>query len=470
MSQRDVKKWSWFDSIPSQVPISIQTALIATVALSLCLAVSVFGTALVVNRLKNNLVDEAREEARRTAETASEQIRSVVERSGASSISEIVRHPEVRRELEILSNEGAISVAAILDENGQIIYQKFCKGSLVSERSALKGLRDFKPNASRILAQEGEEPLGDNTGMPPSIIPVKFPIQADGRTVGHIQIGLAAQPNLGRIDTLSQQITTNLSVMVLIVFSILLLTIALVYNAFRRQMELRQRAVHAEHLASIGALASGLAHEIRNPLHAMNLHLEVAREDLEAEEEEADRSEAGRTIQSVQRQIEQLNSIVSGFLNAAAPPRMEFSEMRMCQLLREVTCFLRPDFENRGIEVEVDLPEEIVIEGDRQALYQVLMNLLINARQALERGDQRRIRISAERERKCWKIYIEDSGPGLPEGEKEMLFKTFVTKRSGGTGFGLSIARRIVEAHGGRIGAEKSGLGGACFFLELPAL
>lgn len=464
MEQGDVNKGSWLQRVPTEVPIRVQTMLIATVALVLCGAVTVFGSAYAINRMKNLLVEEALEEAQRTANAACEQILDVVRRSGADSMAEIVNHPEVRRELDILSSEGAITVAAVLDEDGRVIYQKFCRDTMPA------GIQQVDLNnvlTEDILKSSVVADSFDVQGYAEAIKPMNFPIVADGRTVGHIQIGLASSPTLGRIDFLSRQISSSLLVMVLVVFAIMLLSIVLVYYAFRRQIELIQTATRSENLANMGALASGLAHEIRNPLHAMNLHLEVVREDIESNDFCPE--ESARTINGVQRQIEHLNGIVTTFMNAASPVRMEFQEVSLHQLSKELLCFLRPDLEEAGIETEINVPEDATIQGDRVALHQVLLNLVINARQAMDKVQNRKLQISAIRDRRHWRLYIDDSGPGLPEGDTCFLFKTFFSKRAGGTGFGLSIARRIMEGHKGTIGACKSPLGGARFYLEFPA-
>lgn len=143
----------------------------------------------------------------------------------------------------------------------------------------------------------------------------------------------------------------------------------------------------------------------------------------------------------------------------------------MDQLVREVTSFLKPEMEARQIAVELNVPEEPVsIEADYKALHQVLMNVLINARQALEKVEgERRVLVTLENGKKGVRLTVDDSGPGIPAGEEEIIFNTFVTRRDGGTGFGLSIARRIVEGHGGRIRATRGPLGGARIELELRA-
>jgi signal transduction histidine kinase len=146
--------------------------------------------------------------------------------------------------------------------------------------------------------------------------------------------------------------------------------------------------------------------------------------------------------------------------------------MRLDHLVRETSSFLKPEFEANGIAFEVDLPaDDMSIMGDHGALHQVLMNVLLNARNALEKvepGRMRIVRIRAERERRTIRLLVEDSGPGIPENEREVIFKAFVSKQCGGTGVGLSLARKIMAGHHGGIRAGESELGGALIALDFP--
>lgn len=464
MEENEPKKLSWFERVESHVPPRIQNLMLAMVALTLCGAITVFGSAYTVNHLKNVLVETAREEARQSADMACEAIRMVVQESRAGSMKDLINHPEIRREMEVLTREGSVLLASVLDENGNIIFQQFCEGAVNEDalRSLFPGLEKY-PEVSSDGLPAFHLTMEDLKG---SVIPMSVPILKGETQIGEVQIGLAANPSLTQIDNLSQKISSSLIIMVLVVFTALLISTVLLYLFFERQIELQQLHTEAKHMASIGALASGLAHEIRNPLHAMNLHLSVASEDMESGDSDPD--EVVSTIHRVQRQIDSLNGIVTTFLSAASPPRMEMQQMRLDQLIREVIAFLKPDLDSRKIEIQSHLNARISINGDTRALHQVLLNVLINAQKILEPLEDRRIEINMEFDRKRCRVYIDDSGPGVAKNEEEAIFKTFVSKRAGGTGFGLSIARRIMEAHGGKIGVRRSPLGGARFYLEFP--
>lgn len=436
--------------------LNVQTMLILVCGLVLCGAVSVFGSAYTVNQLKNMLVGESRAKARAAVLAACEEINLAMKEMNATNLADVMQHPDVRREMERMATENSIVLAALTDREGKLVDSLICDS--MYQHGGGPMLAVSQPDQIRTW-----QDLKDR--IPTTITPVDFPLIRNNETVGHLHVGFESDPIGAQIDTLSRQITSSLIGMVLTVFGILIVTIVLVYFAFQRQMDLVEQTAESQHLASLGTLASGLAHEIRNPLHAMNLHLEVVREDIESGHTDP---ATANTIGRVQTQITHLNSILSNFLTAATACRLELQEMHVDRLVREVVCFLKPEFQKHEVEVEIDLPAQMLIRGDEKALHQVLLNLLLNARQAVEKAPVRRIRITAERDRKAWRLYIDDSGPGLPPGEEETVFKTFVSKRDGGTGFGLSVARRILAAHDGSIGAGRGPLGGARFFVEFP--
>ncbi len=456
----EVKGWHRGGGAPSQVPIGIQTMLFATAALVALGALAVFLSAWTINGLKDQLVDEAREDAHLAASLASERIRTILQSHPGEPLEAVVANPEIRRQLDKMMRDGSIALVSVDDTGGRAIFQHISQET-VSEcfppDIIEKGIHAGNPTDYYLQAAKN---------LPASLVPVEIALQSNGEFIGSVHVALSTNLSMARIDLLGQRITGTLMMLVLIAVSITLLTIVLAYYAFRRQMELQHRAAEAEHLASLGTLASGLAHEIRNPLHAMNLHLGVAREDIESGH--ADAAETGECIKRVMNQIGHLNHIVTEFLSATVCGKLEMQDLRLDHLIREAAGFYGAEFAADGIELTVDLPAELPIRGDYNALQQVFHNVLINARQALSDSKDRRVVVSAEADRRVWRVFVDDTGPGIPEEDASVIFKTFVSKKAGGTGFGLSIARRIMEGHCGRISATRSPLGGARFVIEFP--
>lgn len=446
------------------VPIRFRTMVWAVAALVILGAGTVFATAYTVNKLQTMLAHEAREETHAAAEALCRQIGEIVKSEGPGSLDQITRDPRFLGKLQSLCGDRKIATAAVLDRDRNVLFYSACGKTITNI---------FGPETIRTAPIQPSDPPDFpykwvQAHLPPTVVPARLPIGDANGVFGYVEVGLRSQASLARIDELSTEITASLIAMVLIVFAILLLTVVLIYFSFRRQMELIQRTVEAEHLVSMGALASGLAHEIRSPLHAMNLHLDVVEEEIQSGIE--DREEAIRCIERIKTQTNQLNRIVTNFLSATIPSQIMPVPMELRATLQEIGALLSPDMQHRRIALDIDVPEMKVV-GDQGALQQVILNLLVNARAVLTKCDSiedRRIRITAEDGGVTWRLYVDDSGPGIPKGKEACIFKSFFTKGCGGTGFGLSIARRIMDAHRGRITAQRGPLGGTRFVIEIP--
>ena len=232
----------------------------------------------------------------------------------------------------------------------------------------------------------------------------------------------------------------------------------------RRLEQARQSASRASY---VGLLASGLAHEIRNPLNAMNMNLQMLEEELEAHPEEID-SEHAELLDSTKSEIKRLERLVNNFLAYArpAPPRVEAADVN--QIVGEVTRLLDADFRQSEIELTSELAELIPsVELDSGQFKQALINLLVNARQVLDPGGHVRVvtRVGVGGE-----VVVEviDDGPGIAPEVQARIFEIFYSSRGGGTGLGLPIARQVVEHHGGKIELDSELGRGTTFRIRLP--
>jgi signal transduction histidine kinase len=234
----------------------------------------------------------------------------------------------------------------------------------------------------------------------------------------------------------------------------------------KRLRQTERDALRAEQLAWVGQMAAGIAHEIRNPLMAIKLLVQTA----------ADRSDGPslrpRDFQVLEEEIIRLEEIVSGFLDFARPPRPDPRPVEVAELATQVATGLRPRGELQGVSIIVEPPAEpVVVSADPNQLRQVLLNLLFNAIDAQPRGGE--VRIAAHIDRAHSQdpqlmLTVTDNGPGLPSGVGERIFEPFVSTKESGLGLGLSICRRIAEAHGGTLTAATRPAGGAVFTLRFP--
>lgn len=444
--------------------LPMQTILIGAGALLVLGIATLLGSAVVVNKLKNDLVHEAKEQATLASTAAQAEIERVLAERETTDIHEVLDHPAVRAQLKLVTREGAVVMAAIVCPNGEILLEQHgdefaareCPNSSGPHhaRGAVPGNPDLTWEVST-TANRGE---GAN---------VEFvPIRQSGQVLGYLQYDFSDQLALGRVESIGDSITQGLAAMVALVVLMLALTLLLLHRAFRRHLALERRAAEHQHLAHIGTLASGLAHEIRNPLHAMNLHLEVISEEL-ADPAPGNAERSAEVVQTLQRNIAGLNATLTNFMNYALPGRVEREDVRLDSLVQETLALLQPEFQRLGITLTTDIEDGAWISADPTSLRQVLLNVLLNATQILEGSPRREIRVTLQSERQRRVLQVSDTGPGIPTGEEDRIFEAFVSHRRGGSGFGLAIARRIIEDHGGSITACTLPEGGALFTITL---
>ncbi len=223
----------------------------------------------------------------------------------------------------------------------------------------------------------------------------------------------------------------------------------------------RDETLRAERLATVGRLAAQITHEIRNPLSAMGLSVELLEEELAHLTPE---DEARQLLSTVRHEVDRLSALSERYLALARRPVPERTRVELAPLVAGVAQLVRPELSRAGVELEIGVPGELVVEVDGAQLRQALMNLVRNAREALVSGGH--VWVCGAREGAQVTLSIEDDGPGVPPELRERLFLPFVTSKKDGTGLGLSTTRELVEANGGAIRCEDRSGGGARFVLE----
>lgn len=235
---------------------------------------------------------------------------------------------------------------------------------------------------------------------------------------------------------------------------------------YRRYERLQQRARQAERLAELGTLTGGLAHEIKNPLSTIQLNLQLLREDL------PDVPGASRLVsrlETVQKEAARLRDILDDFMRYAGKIELSRTRVDLYALLEELVDFYTPQAQLQGVRLRVRRPEHPIIAMlDERLVKQAVLNLMINALQAMPRGGGEIILSVREADGRVT-IDVTDTGKGIPPDAIPRIFNAYYSTKSGGTGLGLAISRRIVEEHGGRV-AVASELGkGSIFSLEFPS-
>ena len=223
----------------------------------------------------------------------------------------------------------------------------------------------------------------------------------------------------------------------------------------------RTQMSRAEHLATLGELATGLAHEIRNPLAGIAGVIEIIGRDLPTT------SPARTVVKEVRTEIAQINRILTDLLQTARPHPPEIRRSDLNTTVEHAVMLARQQALSKPIQIELkkdtSLPE---VEHDSGQIHQVLLNLLLNSIQAIEGPG--RITVDIEPQGGSAAIVVSDNGRGIPPETLPNIFRPFYTTKGNGTGLGLSLARRIVEEHHGRIDVSSTMGKGSRFVVLLP--
>lgn len=229
----------------------------------------------------------------------------------------------------------------------------------------------------------------------------------------------------------------------------------------------RQLLARADKLAALGKVSAGVAHEIRNPLTAVKMLLYALREDFAATDEKRD------DLAVIMKELERIERFVQNFLEFARPPDPRLAPVDLNVLSHETLALLAPRLRQNHIETSEVYDYNLgPISVDADQIKQVVMNLTLNAVEAMPQGGRLTISTqSAETAEKhpLAQINVSDTGNGIPTALLDNLFDPFVTGRAEGSGLGLAISQQIITKHGGWIEAKNNPTGGASFVVSLPA-
>jgi two-component system, LuxR family, sensor kinase FixL len=242
-------------------------------------------------------------------------------------------------------------------------------------------------------------------------------------------------------------------------------------EAAQEMLRLRQEIAHVGRVSVMGQLATTLAHEINQPLGAILRNAEAAA--LFIQHPSPDLAEIGAILEDIRRDDQRAGAIIDRMRAMLRREQVAMISLDVGQVLRDAATLLRPDAAARQVNLALDVSDGVPpVRGDRIQLQQVLLNLILNAMDALEGVGGKRSRtvsMAARRDTaQVVEISVTDTGPGIAADQFDRIFDPFFSTKAKGVGMGLSISRTIVEAHGGRLWAQNNADGGANLRMTLP--
>ncbi len=224
----------------------------------------------------------------------------------------------------------------------------------------------------------------------------------------------------------------------------------------------------ASRFAAISRISGGVAHEIKNPLNAIALRLDLLRARVDDSQ-----AELIPEIDVLSKEVRRLDRVVKTFLDFSRPVEVRFADVNLGALTAEVASLMTPQAKLAGIEIQCDVPPEpalskLMMRGDADMLKQALLNLVTNALEAMKKGGH--IRLSVTRAGDSLTLEVADDGPGIPPELRDKVFQLYFTTKERGSGIGLAMTYRAVQLHNGTVDFTSEPDRGTTFRLQFPAL
>lgn len=342
--------------------------------------------------------------------------------------------------LDILTSTGRLVYLALIDPNGKIVTWS-------SKKGASFPIETQPPRVGKNIVLK-------ETGMG-KVLEMRVPFKGkSGRTLTLIA-GYSYKP----VEVIVNSFLRN-SILLGFIFILLFILSFVLTHQVRVKMEEKEREIaevkkREEFFRDLSALASGIAHEIKNPLNSIKMSLEML--------EEVDDKGKAHYMKLINEEIKRLSDIVTNFLNLGKPLEPVRRKFNLSLIVRELISFLDGEAREKNNRLLFDGPDEFYICADSDLIRTVLINLIKNAIEATKDGI---IKISLRKTREGKLIIVEDTGRGIEGEELEQVFKPYYTKKEGGVGLGMAIAKKIIDAHGGRIWVESTpGIGTKVYIL-----
>ncbi|HEY8021458.1 MAG TPA: ATP-binding protein [Thermoanaerobaculia bacterium] len=441
------------------------------------LDIALFGW-LIFRSLSEREIQRVLLETRHEAETLARQIASQAEGHGKNLFRAITIEHETQTYIDsVLRQRDIFRDLEIRDKRGVLVYKSVSRTYVPV---ATEPPRPERPERSERPPRSPELVPGslDASGsmqvkelsrhLEYDVPSVKVPIG----DLGTLVVDISGPELARRIEVLRGELVRQATLIGVITLVLLLSAYASIWWLLRRAVRLEAQAADAERMAYLGTLASGLAHEIRNPLNSLNLNMQLLEEELSQGMASGARSGGGRLLSITRSELDRLERLVTDFLAYAKPRPLELEEIPAIGLLERLGELLAGEARRRGVKVEIeDRCGGARVRVDAGQMMQLLLNLAQNGLAAMEEsGRQPVLRLLAYRHGSEVVLELVDNGVGIPVEEQPKIFDLFYSTRKGGTGLGLAIVERIAKAHGGRLELKSSPGAGTSVAVRLPAV
>lgn len=314
----------------------------------------------------------------------------------------------------------------------------------------------------KLLAKKKEEVMGQLPAVLLADRPDLFRMLKSGlehRTL-FADVDLVHHPSGGGL----QHLRVNTSFLDAQTQSGVVLTVRDISEVKRSEWEMGQ----VEKMTALGRLAASVAHEVRNPLGAIDIQLQLLGEDLEAVSDDL-RAKLMRRLTIAQTEMKRMDRIVHNFLRFSRNPQLHLERLMLNDVVKHVFELVSPEARERNIELALELADGMpAIDGDEDQLAQAVLNMTVNAFQAMEGGGTlvARTQLDLEAHQVC--LALSDTGDGISDTERDRIFEFYYTTKDEGTGLGLSIVQRIIYQHGGHLDLSSRVGQGTTFYVYLP--
>jgi len=310
------------------------------------------------------------------------------------------------------------------------------------EDSFLKSsLQSNQPHSRLFQPTEGEE-----------VFEVVKSFSLKDKPMGLIRIGYSSKEIYPLLSQVKKNVTLSIFFFLILGVSAIILIWVNQNRHLGKVKEMEDRIRLAERLSSLGHLAAGVAHEIRNPLNAIGMGLQRLKREFPPQEE-SKKEEYLSFTELIFKEIRRVNEIIEQFLTLSRPSQLNLKLSSLQELLKNLVTLLREEASSQGVQIQAERISDLpLIKMDDEKLTQAFMNIMKNGMQAMEQGGVLCIETQSFKDRV--EVSVSDSGSGISPDQIEKVFNYYYTTKEKGVGLGLPIAHRIIEAHGGQLKVE----------------